>query len=182
VHAREFDERSIPEPSQLGVVASDSDAQVIAIGSSRRIESSESTAEIAVVEVVASDGERQRGVRVSLESAGGTDEIYLDSGQAAQLRDELAGLEGWYERDATCEAIRYCVRGVARCRPSQSVRQAYCPSVYVTPEGEQGVILSTPRFSFRYPSMRAAVFVAAVDATIGELAGRPTNAEIDKSP
>ncbi len=78
VQAQPFNDNAIPEPTQLHAVAADPDvdADVIMIGSPSQIESSGSTAEIAAVEIVTSDGERRRGVTISLESGGERNDIY----------------------------------------------------------------------------------------------------------
>ena len=63
VHAQEFDERSIPEPTVLAVEASTPGAQVREIAEPRRVESGNSGAEIDAVEVIAPGHARLRGVR-----------------------------------------------------------------------------------------------------------------------
>ena len=171
--AQDFDERSVSEPTRLSDVALDAGADTRAVGTQALVESRESIAQIAAV-LLRSHGEHHRGVRVSLKNPSQVDELYIDVGEAAQLRDEFGSFEKWLERTPTCQAISLCVEGVARCRPSQTVRQAYCPSAYSTPQGERGVFLSTPRHSFRFPSTEPSAFVHAIDAAIAEL-GRQTS-------
>jgi hypothetical protein len=169
VVAQDFDEDSIPEPTQFSVVASDETADMIVVGSPSSIDSDDSKAEIVVVEVVTSDGSHQSGVRILLKHAGQLDYLYLDASQVSRFRDELASFELRYGRGETCEAIGRCVHGIARCRPSQAVQQAFCLSFYSTPDGKQGVSVSTPRYLFIFPSTEPSVFVSAINAAIGEL-------------
>jgi hypothetical protein len=173
--AQDFDERSVSEPTRLSGVALDSGAETRVVGTQALVESRESIAQIAAVLVLSSDGEHHRGVRVSLKNSSQADQLYIDVGEAAQLRDEFGSFDKWHERTPTCEAINLCVEGVARCRPSQSLRQAYCPSAYSTSRGERGVLLSTPRHSFRFPSTEPSAFVHAIDVAIAELARRETS-------
>lgn len=169
VGAEDFGENSIPEPTQFSVVVSDAGEDAIVVDGPIRIGSDDSKVNLTVIEVATADGKRLRGVRLLLQNASQDDNLYLDANQVDQLRDEFAGLEQWFERDETCGAVKECVQGVARCRPSQTVRQAFCPGFYSTSDGERGVLISTPRYSFRFPSMEPSVFVEAVDAAIGEL-------------
>ena len=166
--AQDFDEGSVPEPTRLGGVALDAGADTRAVGTQALVESRESIAQIAAV-LLSSHGEHHRGVRVSLKDPRQADQLYIDVREAAQLRDEFGSFKRWLERTPTCEAISLCVESVARCRPSQAERQAYCPSAYSTPQGEHGVFLSTPRHSFRFPSTEPSAFVHAIDAAIAEL-------------
>src|SRR5262245_5144896 len=87
--AQEFDERSIPEPTSFASAVAHSGAEVRVIGGTHRVKGTDSGAAIEAVELAGSQAERLRGVRVSLEGPGGKDQMYLDAGQAAQLRDEL---------------------------------------------------------------------------------------------
>jgi hypothetical protein len=167
--AQDFSEHSIPEPTLISVVASDATAKTAVVGIPNQIESDDSLAEVAVVEVVTSDDNKQTGIRILLEHDDQHDFLYLDSSQLGQFRDELASFASAYERGETCEAINRCMLGVARCRPSQTVRQAFCPSFYSTPDGKQGLTVSTPRHSFSFPSIEPSVFLGAIDAAIGDL-------------
>jgi hypothetical protein len=167
--AQDPNERSVPEPTRLNSVVLDSGTEPRVVGSQTRLESRESIAEIAAVIVRSSSGEHHRGIRVSLKNSSQVDQLYIDVGEAAQLRDEFASFDKRETLAPTCEAINPCVEGVSRCRPSQSLRQAYCPSVYSTPQGERGIFLSTSRYSFRFPSTQPSAFVAALEAAIAEL-------------
>jgi hypothetical protein len=182
VLAQGFDEKSIQEPTQFSVVVSDATAHATVVGSPTLVKSDESIAEIALIEITTSADTRRLGVRASLRGAGQVDTLYLDPSEASQLREELVGFDTWYEPGQPCEAIRQCVRGVARCRPSQSVRQAFCPSLYSTAEGEQGILISTPRSSFRFPAIKPSIFISAIDMVVGELNERTAREQSDDEP
>ena len=169
VLAHATDDVSIPEPTKLSVVASAVTARMNVLGNSAPITSSESTAEIAVVELISVDDLHQLGLRVAFQTDGQVDTVYLDASEASQLRNEFADFESWHDRGKPCEAVKQCVHGIARCRPTQDVRQAICPGLYSTPDGERGVIVSTARHSFRFPATRPATFVSAIDNAIDGL-------------
>jgi hypothetical protein len=128
---------------------------------------------VAAAEVSLS-GRTERGIRISLESEGRTDSLYLDVTLASQFREELEGLEAFKER--ACAGKGDCTFGVARCGPARSVRQAYCPAIYYTQDGETGFGISTPRNSFRFPGMRVADLAAAVEAVAAQLGGSESEA------
>jgi hypothetical protein len=173
--AQRFDENSVPASTGLSAVASAPTAEVIVMGRPSQIESDDAIAEIAPVQVMNSGGESLRGVRVSLKSQGQADQLYLDVSQVSQLREEFVGFEAWPEGLSTCEAINVCVFGVARCRPSQDVPQAFCPSLYLTSAGDRGVLLAAAGHSFRFPSTHVSVFVSAIDASLAELRRQKAN-------
>src|SRR5690606_17632157 len=99
------------------------------------------------------DGEQVSGIKIELENSTSTDQIHVPASLLSNFRDELEFIDFWREHQGGCQAQRLCVHGIERCRPSQTERQAYCPGHYVTPNSEEGLILSTPRHSFRFPSV-----------------------------
>lgn len=157
---------SIPAPTVLGELAAATGSEIAGRGAPVTVGSAGATATFMPIEVAAADGTRAGGLRLALESGGLADEVYLDAHQAAQLRAELLMLEARYVRAAPCEASHRCVHGIARCRPSQTVRQAICPGFYATPGGERGVLVSTPAGAFEFRSVSpAAVATALARAT-----------------
>jgi hypothetical protein len=140
-----------------------------AVGTPADIQGHDSTATIAAVNLFTSDAQHRQGVRMSLKNADHEQDLIIDASEATLLREEFASFDKWQEPALQCEAISLCVQGVARCSPSQSVRQAVCPSTYSTPEGERGVLISTAHSSFRFPSTQASTFVDALDAAIREI-------------
>lgn len=158
------EEVSVPEPTQLHAVALGDGAELVWSELLGEIESADARAAITAIEVEGSDGERVRGVKIKLENSTSTDQIYITDSLLSNLRNELEELEFTKQFDSECQAKYRCVHGIARCRPSQTERQAYCPGRYSTPGSEQGFVLSTPRKSFSFPSVEA----AQLDALIGE--------------
>lgn len=167
--AQEFDERSIPEPSKLTRLALNAGTDVHTIGRAAVVESLEAAANVAAVQLRTPDGTSHSGLRVELRTAADSELLYIDAAEAAQLRNEFASLKS----PSPCEATSMCVMGVARCRPSQAVRQAFCPGAYATPQGEHGVLMSGSKASFRFPTVSPAEFSAAIDAAIAQLPAKP---------
>ena len=162
-------ERSIPNPTEIGTAATVDGSIVETVGSPRLIESDKSVAELAVVEVVDSSGAVSRGVRIDLRDDDHHETLYLGADHVAQFRDELAGFVEYFERGGACGAQSRCIHGVARCRPSQTEPQAFCPSFFTTPDGKQGVFLSMPQFSFSFPNVEPSILIDAIDAVTAEL-------------
>ena len=158
------EETPVAEPTQLHTVASADNSVLVWVELLGEIESSDARATISAIEVEASDGERSRGVKIALENSTSTDQIYVTESLLVILRNELQELDITSQFDAKCQAKHRCVHGIARCRPSQTETQAYCPGRYTTPNSEKGFTLSTPRHVFFFPS----VGPAQIDALISE--------------
>ena len=157
-------ETSVPEPTQLHKVAFADGAKPVWSEPLGEIESSDARATVSVIEVESPEGEQVRGMKIMLENSTSTDQIYLTESLLSNLQEELEFLEFSRQFDDECQARNLCVHGIAKCRPSQTVRQAYCPGRYATPNSEEGLILSTPRHSFKFPS----VGTEQLSALIGE--------------
>ncbi|MGI9232942.1 MAG: hypothetical protein ACR2RD_04865 [Woeseiaceae bacterium] len=158
------EEKSVPEPTQLHTVALADGSELVWSKLLGEIESADASAAISAIEVEGPDGDRVRGVKITLENTTSSDQIYITESLLASLRDELQELEytrQWYGK---CQAKYRCVHGIARCRPATTEKQAYCPGRYSTPNSQGGFVLSTPRNSFSFPSVEAAQF----DTLIGE--------------
>ena len=149
------EEISVPEPTQLHTVASGDGSELVWSEFLGDIKSVDANAAITAIEVVGPDGERVRGVKISLENSTSSDQIYITDSLLASLRDELQELEYTLQWYGKCQAKYRCSHGIARCRPSTTERQAYCPGRYSTPNSEGGFVLSTPRNSFSFPSVDA---------------------------
>ncbi len=144
---------SVPEPTQLQAVASADDSILVRQEVLGEIETTDARASVSAIEIETPGGEKERGVKISLENSISTDRIYVTDNQVTNLREELKELDFASQFDGECQAKHRCIYGIARCRPSQTVSQAYCPSRYSTPKSEKGLILSTPRYSFLFPSV-----------------------------
>ena len=166
--ANDIDEGSIPAPTRLSILATNAGTETKIIRTQDPILSDDSWVEISTIEVLGAGLSRHWGIKVSLSNDDHSDSLYLDADQASQLRDEFIGLLMWYQRNFVCDAGR-CEHGVARCRPSQTKRQAFCPGFYSTQHGERGVMISTTKNSFSLPSITPSEFVTVIDAALTEL-------------
>ena len=114
-----------------------------------------------MIGVEKSNGERVRGVKISLRNSMSSDEIYVTEDLLSNFQNELRQLEHTRRWAGKCRAKVRCVHGIARCRPSQFETQAYCPGRFSTSGSEEGFILSTPRNTFSFPSVSAIQFERA---------------------
>ena len=160
------EEISVPEPTQLHTVATATDSKLIWAEALGDIKSTDANAAITAIEVEGSDGERVRGLKIVLENSTSSDQLYITDSLLANLREELQELEYTRQFYGKCQAKFRCVHGIARCRPSQTERQAYCPGRFSTPDSEGGFGLSTPRSYFLFPSVEAAKFDAVISEAI----------------
>lgn len=160
------DEISIPEPTPLKEVATATGSELVWSEIVGEIKSADAYAAISAIEILGLNGERARGVRVVLTRAEAFDEIHIPGDLLSQVRAELKEIEFTRRLEAGCKAESICVYGVARCRPSQSVKQALCLGGFSTPTSGRGLVLSTPRSSFFFP----AVEVTQLDALIDQAA------------
>ena len=159
------EEISVPEPTQLHRVASVAGSELVWSEVLGEIKSADANAEISAIEVKGPNGDRVRGVSITVESSMSSDQIYITVSLLSNFRNELQELEFLRQFfDSRCQAKYRCVHGIARCRPSQTEQQAYCPGRFSTPDSEGGFVLSTPRNSFSFPSVDA----AQLDDLIGE--------------
>ena len=159
-------ETSVPEPTHLHTVAIADGSKLVQSELLGEIKSVDARATISAIEVEGSDGEQVRGVKITLENSTSTDQIYLADSQLSNLRDELEQLELSRQFDEGCDATRLCMHGIARCRPSQTVRQAYCLGRYSTPNSEEGLNLTTPRYSFMFPSVGTEQLDALINVAV----------------
>ena len=167
-------ETSVPEPTQLHTVASADGSELAWSKLLGVINSADANAMISAIEVEGPNGDRVRGVKIALADSTSSDKIYVTDSLLSSLQDELHELEYTRARYGKCQAKGRCVQGIARCRPSETRRQAYCPGHYSTANSEGGFVLSTPRSSFSFPSVEAAQFGTLISeaARVFELNGR----------
>lgn len=155
---------SIPEPTELSVVATRTDARLLWSRDVDWIRSADAKAAITAIEVAGQEGQRIPGISISLSSSDAVDTLYLAESELHRFLDELAELASSVELAGStrCEATTYCLTGIARCRPSQAIPQAFCPGIFTSPTRESGFALSTPRRSFMFPSVGPSNFAAAM--------------------
>jgi len=150
------EEISVPEPTHLHTAAEADGSVLVWSELLGEINSADSNATVLAIEVEGPDGERVRGVKISLENSTSSDQIYITESLLNNLQNELRELEvtrHWYGK---CKAQYRCIHGIARCRPATTEKQAYCPGRYSTSSAEVGFLLGTPRSSFSFPSVKAA--------------------------
>jgi hypothetical protein len=152
------EEISVPEPTRLYVAAQEDGSVLVRSELLGEIVSADSTATFSAIEVEGPDGERVRGVKISLRNPTSADQIYITESLLSSLQDELRELEFTRHRSGKCQAKVRCVQGIARCRPSETEKQAYCPGRFSTPTSDGGFVLSTPRNTFSFPSVEATQF------------------------
>lgn len=163
---RAEDETSVAEPTRLAVMASQFGARITTIGDTQRIASNDAAGAISVIEVSAG-AQRELGLRIDLRNEGEADSLYLDAQQARWLHAEFQHLGEWSER--ACDRGTNCSFGIARCRPSQTVTQAFCPATYTTSEGSWGIAIETQSGGFRFPGVDAAQWSDALAAALKSL-------------
>lgn len=129
------------------------------------IESQDAT--VTVAAIVASDsaspGERMRGLRFIMANEKGAEQVYLDDAYLAQLREDLAGIEGGIPELEAGRDAPVRVQGTGACwMPSRPMR-ILCPSYRVGPEGSSFGLAAYGGRDFSYPGQRPAAFTALVE-------------------
>ncbi|MCH8135424.1 MAG: hypothetical protein IIB77_05540 [Proteobacteria bacterium] len=159
-----MDSKAVPEASVFEKIAKQRGTKFISSEEVGRIDSSDARAIITALIIENSHyrPSRVRGIRIDLSNQTSSDQLYLEEGELVYLKHELDGLDCGVASMRSESGAPYRVRGIGRCRPSQSVPQAYCPGYYIGPDSE-GLSLST--FSggnFRFPSARPSVLADAI--------------------
>lgn len=159
-------ETSVPEPTRLHATASADGSKLVWSELIGDIESSDAHATVSVIEVESLQGDRIRGMKIMLENSTSTDQIYITENLLFNFRDEIEHLKNSRQFYEKCEAKHLCMQGIARCRPSQSERQAYCPGRYSTPDAEEGLNLTTPRHTFMFPAVGTKQLITLIGEAI----------------
>jgi hypothetical protein len=161
---------SAPEPTQLEVWAGQSGSRITKSEEVGRIESADAQAVITAVvaERPHNAPSYVRGVRIDLRNASSTDQIYVDESKLVYLKHELDGMDCGVARMRNESGAIHRIHGIARCRPSQSVPQAYCPGYYIGPESEGLSVSTFSGGSFRFPSIRPSLLADAIGRAMSE--------------
>ena len=167
VCAQSPDEYSIPEPTELSAIASSENSSIERVGNHALVAGRDTLAEVAAVRFEEPGKDGKKGRQLVMTEGDTTDRVLLDLIQATELMEELYGFQSVYRGGNTCTAREMCIRGVARCRPSQTETQAICPGYYSRPDGSQGILISTPRHTFDFPYVEPAVLAEAIVVGIG---------------
>ena len=149
----------VPEPTHLGDVASAPGSKTTASQPIGEVDSADARAVFTLIEIETPEGEQASGIKVELASGDGQDETYITDDLLPSLLEELEHLDYVHQQGEPCEWPR-CTRGIARCRPSQTIVQAYCLGIYRTADDQTGFLFSTPRRSFTFPDVQPLQFAA----------------------
>ena len=166
----QVDSSAVPEPTVFEKIAKQRGTKVISSEEVGRIESTDARAVITAVIMENSHyrPSRVRGIRIDLRNEISSDHIYVEESELVYLKHELDSMDCSVADMRNESGAAHRIRGIARCRPSQSVPQAYCPGYYIGPESE-GLLLST--FSggnFRFPSERPSSLADAIGRAMSE--------------
>lgn len=160
------DEPSVAEPTTLAIAVANAAHGAVQLEALGEVSSSDANARILLVAVSSATSVEVRGLLVEIEDGEASDRVYLPEELLQELQRELQGFAG-RDRAQDCSAQHMCMYGIARCRPSQTVKQAWCPGRYVRPGVEEGLMISTARHRFMFPSVDstaiANLFAAAID-------------------
>ena len=159
-------DRALGDPTQLTEFATAPNAETKLIGTPESVVRGDTSVEIAAIEVLRVEGEREVGIRVSLERKGRSDTVYLDLDQARLIRSEFMQFVNREAPSVDCAAVNPCTHATLRCGRSQTVVQALCGVLYSTRDQELGVFFRTPRNEFRLPDVRAREIYEAFDLVI----------------
>lgn len=159
-----------PEPTLLEVWARQPGLLISKSKEVGRVDSTDAQAVITalVIEAPQSNPSRVRGIRIDLRNAISTDRIYVEENQLVHLKYELDSMKCSVASMRRESGAAHRVFGIARCRPSQTVPQAYCPSYYVGPDSE-GLSLSTfSGHNFRFPSKKPSAIADAIGRAMSD--------------
>ena len=159
-----------PEPTQLEVWVGQPGSRITMSEQVGRIDSTDAQAVITavVVERPPNTPSRVRGIRIDLRNASSADRIYVDESELVYLKHQLDGMDCGVASMRNDSETPYRVRGIARCRPSRTIPQAYCPAYYITPESE-GLSLSTfSGHNFKFPAQRPSTLADVVGQAMSE--------------
>lgn len=158
--------QSIPHPTPLQSLALQPEVQITWSEEIARIESADTIAVVTAIEVEnPKDETLTRGVLVELESEDNADQFFVDRTYLRQFMNELVKLEpsiSTDHQDRPCEASHSCIGGIARCRPSQHIPQAFCPEMRIFVAGGTALILRTPKNYFEFPEVLPSALLAAL--------------------
>jgi hypothetical protein len=125
-----------PEPTQLELWMGHPGSRITTSEVVGKVESTDADAVITalVIDNPRSDPTQLRGIRIDLRNDSATDRIFVDESDLVYRKEEFDSMACSIPgvQDEAGAAIR--VHGIARCRPSQTIPQAYCPGYYITRE------------------------------------------------
>ena len=117
----------------------------------------ESEFRVSEVSIKTGDGAVLKGVKLQASNPTASDAVLLESERIPQLIQELEEIE----QESECAGM--CIHGIARCRPSQSERQAYCFGYIYSSDGEHhGTLFRTANHPFQLNEVMPADVIEAL--------------------
>jgi hypothetical protein len=130
-------------------------------------------ATVEIVALVAHDtaqpGERMQGVRLTLENNTAVEHLYLDAGQLAAAKTDLAGIEGGIAELKAGSDAPYAVQGTGRCWMPERPMRILCPSYRVGPDGMGLGLAVWGGPDFWFPERRPSEFAALISQATATL-------------
>ncbi|MEO1202845.1 MAG: hypothetical protein AAFX10_09065 [Pseudomonadota bacterium] len=162
--------REVPEPNVFESMATRHGSRVVSSIVVGRIDSAEAQAIVSAVtlENPSSSPHRVRGVRIDLQNDSSSDRIYVAEGELAELKRELDVMDCRISGSRDDSGAPYRMAGIARCRPSQTVPQAYCPGYYTTPDSEGLSLATFSGGNFRFPERRPSALANALGKALDD--------------
>jgi len=140
---------SVDSPTEMELLVSTSQSQVTKREHLGTVASTNAQVTVNAI-TIATPNKNMQGIQLLLVDGEITETLYIGEKLLWNMVNELKNLYN----TSQCEAQQMCIRGIARCRPSQEQAQAYCVAFYTTPNDETGTMLSTPTHSYKFPSIR----------------------------
>lgn len=171
-HAAPAQSEPLPAPGPLALALEAPEAQTLAVLAGAPLESRGVRAVVTalVVRNPTAAGEPVRGARLDLHEGKVRDSVFIDEADLVEVKRELDGLDCGLERDRERVNSPHLVRGVARCRPSQSVPQAWCPAYTITPDGEGLTVSVHAGHRYYFAGVRPAQLAAAIGRVLSQFA------------
>ncbi|MEX0733764.1 MAG: hypothetical protein WD944_08320 [Steroidobacteraceae bacterium] len=135
------------------------------------LSSTDATVEVSALVAydTAQPGVSMRGVRLTMENNTSREYVYLDAGQLAAAKSELAEIESGVAELKSGSDAPYRVQGTARCwRPERPMR-ILCPSYRVGPDGAGLGLGVLGGSGFSFPGRRPSEFAALIDQATATL-------------
>lgn len=162
--------RAVPEPNVLESMATRHGSRIVSSVVVGRIDSADAQAIVSAVtlENPSHRPPRVRGVRIDLRSEDSSDQVYVAEDELAELKRDLDAMDCGVSGPRDDSGPPYRMTGVARCRPSQLVPQAYCPGYYTTPDSEGLSLATFSGGNFKFPERRPSALADALGKALSD--------------
>lgn len=139
-----------------------------------KLGSDDATAEVFAI--VAQDterpGERMQGVRLTLENNTAIEHLYLDAGELATAKSELAEIEGGIAELKSGTDAPYRVQGTGRCWQPERPMRILCPSFRLGPDGMGLGLAVWGGSGFSFPGRKPSELEPLIDQATATLQAR----------